>query len=790
MFRLSSPGALARDISKLTALAVSSRKARLQHRHRWPFAIVLWFVVATFASDPVQAQEPDPGAPITATGILEVVIVEDFERPRSSMVYFLREHAGARPLELEFRGRPPEHLETGHRVTVRGHAKGRKLQVDELDLDGTPDSAQVADQALPTTESRRAVVLMVDLQDAQASTRYTLEGIADSMWRSDRSVSGLYQEASLGQFSFEADSNNDGAPDVFGPFTIPESSPGCKFQDWGYAAEQAAESAGIDLSQYQHRIFVLPHWQDLPDCSWAGVANVGCSTYCRAWIAEAQSPMVFAHELGHNLGLGHAGTDLQNDGEIDAAYGDYSDVMGLSRRWHMFNAAHIDKLKWYDAFPDSMVTVSSSGTYQVAPIGMHPDSIAMPQILKIEKADSAEFYYLSYRQPTGYDDGLTSTYTQGINVHRYKGSGYGYTHFITSLNDFESFSDEANGITVTQLGHDSQYATVEVVVAGDAGGCIAQAPVVDLSPADQLVKPADGASYTVSVTNRDNAACAPTSLALSYLGTPDAVLSVDTMILAPGRSASATLRVDTIVTSDGRFGLEIQAADVDGLAPDRVEPGIGTGSVTVDGTPPSVPSGLSGRVDGNGNLQLDWLPASDSMSGIGEYTVHRDGVAVGTATGTSYTDPDVFGGVTYRYSVTATDAVGNMSATSESISVTVGNMGDGDTTMRVTDLDGRAASNRGRWSGEVTVTVRDALARPVSGATVLGGWSAGADGEGSCTTDATGACRVGKAGIGKKVRSIVFTIDQVSHADLRFDGSAGSDPDGDSDGTSIVLYKP
>ncbi len=74
------------------------------------------------------------------------------------------------------------------------------------------------------------------------------------------------------------------------------------------AAEDAAQAAGVDLSLYRHRVLVLPRHNDLPDCSWAGVANVGCSSFCRAWIAEGESPMVFAHELGHNLNLAHAGT--------------------------------------------------------------------------------------------------------------------------------------------------------------------------------------------------------------------------------------------------------------------------------------------------------------------------------------------------------------------------------------------------------------------------------------------------------------------------------------------------
>ena len=59
--------------------------------------------------------------------------------------------------------------------------------------------------------------------------------------------------------------------------------------------------------------------------------------------------------------------------------------------------------------------------------------------VKIKKPDTGEFYYLSYRQPIGYDDSLSSTYTQGVNIHRYQGEGYGYTYFISSLEDLATF---------------------------------------------------------------------------------------------------------------------------------------------------------------------------------------------------------------------------------------------------------------------------------------------------------------------------------------------------------------
>jgi hypothetical protein len=72
--------------------------------------------------------------------------------------------------------------------------------------------------------------------------------------------------------------------------------------------------------------------------------------------------------------------------------------------------------------------------------------------------------------------------------------------------------------------------------------------------------------------------------------------------------------------------------------------------------------------------------------------------------------------------------------------------------MHVGDLDGSSApAPRNHWNANVTITVHDANENPVANATVSGTWSAGTGGSDSCTNH---------------------------------------DPDGDSNGTSIVILQP
>jgi hypothetical protein len=625
-------------------------------------SLALWFPAAA------QAARSQPAEAVDASGELDVVIKDDFVRQRFEKEYFLRGEAG-RWYRLQFKHAPPEHLKTGQRVRARGKARGRLLSVESLVEEGAgaATSGGAAGVDSPAALNlRRVVVLMVDLANAKASTRYTLAGVTGQMYTNGQSVDGLYRQASFGQVGFAPDSNGDGAPDVFGPFAIAYDNSTCDYYGWANAAESAAQAAGINLSLYQHRVFILPRYSDLPACSWAGLANVGCGTFCRAWIAEAESGMVIAHELGHNLNMAHAATDPENDGVVNAEYGDYSDPMGLSRSWHVFNAGHLDQMGWLASFPGNTTTVSASGTYDLAPIGPDPTLSSWPEILKIAKPNTNEVYYLSYRQPAGYDTSLGAAYTGGVNVHRYRGSGYGLTHHIKTLADGGSFSDEVNGITVTQIAHASGFATVRVDF-----GCAAATPAVSLTPATAMVRPGAPASYSVLLSNADSAGCSGTVFDLAYAGTPSATIVPASQVLAGGEAGVATLSAQTTL-ADGNYSLQVRAVDSDGGAPAHPVAGVGSASLLVDATPPTVPTGLRGSVDRKGKVSLSWSASTDSLSGVTRYQVIRNASVIATVTGTTYTDTTAPAGTTSVYQTAAVDGVGNLSASSSPLSVTVG----------------------------------------------------------------------------------------------------------------------
>jgi hypothetical protein len=111
------------------------------------------------------------------------------------------------------------------------------------------------------------------------------------------------------------------------------------------------------------------------------------------------------------------------------------------------------------------------------------------------------------------------------------------------------------------------------------------------------------------------------------------------------------------------------------------------------------------------------------------------------------------------------------------------------TVMHIGDLDG-SSTGSGKWTATVTITVHDANHNPVANATVSGKWSNGASGTSSCTTNSNGQCTVSKSGIPKGKSSVTFTVNNVTRPASTYNSAINHDPDGDSNGTRIVVRRP
>jgi len=110
--------------------------------------------------------------------------------------------------------------------------------------------------------------------------------------------------------------------------------------------------------------------------------------------------------------------------------------------------------------------------------------------------------------------------------------------------------------------------------------------------------------------------------------------------------------------------------------------------------------------------------------------------------------------------------------------------------LHVGDLDRSTTTGASGWTAKVAIEVHSSSHGLVSGATVAGSWSGGYTGTGSCTTDGTGRCLVATSNISKKVVSVMFTVSAASKSGYVYQSASNHDPDGDSNGTAIMVNKP
>jgi hypothetical protein len=110
--------------------------------------------------------------------------------------------------------------------------------------------------------------------------------------------------------------------------------------------------------------------------------------------------------------------------------------------------------------------------------------------------------------------------------------------------------------------------------------------------------------------------------------------------------------------------------------------------------------------------------------------------------------------------------------------------------MHIGDLDRSAVNSGTKWNATVTIKVHNASEGVVSNATVTGKWSNGATGTVTCVTNSSGICTITKTGISTSTTSVTFTVTNVTRSSFTYKSSSNHDPDGDSNGTVIIVSKP
>jgi hypothetical protein len=163
--------------------------------------------------------------------------------------------------------------------------------------------------------------------------------------------------------------------------------------------EKAAKAAGLDPDDFDYLINVI-------DCG-GGAAAFSPGRIMGVY-GQSDSPHVYKHEFGHNLGYAHGATytrcPKQEDtvktplGCTETGYGDTGDtVSGGGTLYPAYN-------RWWSGWLDETqaVTISHTGLYRLGVLGRSD-----PQLYLINvPADSTTVTHLSleYRKPTPYDN--------------------------------------------------------------------------------------------------------------------------------------------------------------------------------------------------------------------------------------------------------------------------------------------------------------------------------------------------------------------------------------------------
>ena len=472
-------------------------------------------------------------------GELTVLRVDDFEKKISQVFYHLTtEDASPKTYTLHFAKDPPQLL-SGSKILAKGVRLDSSLVLAQGGSTGTQTSSAGKSS---TTGDQKTVVLLANFQDK--TLECTNSDVASVMFTGAKSVDKFFRDASFNQTSFS------GA--VFGPYPIPYSSATswCDYAAWSTALENAAANAGVSLNNYSRRVYVFP----LHSNCYGAQGTVGGKP-SKSWLCGFCSyPDVYSHELGHNLGVGHASTPADE-------YGDASCIMGYRYGLRHFNTPHKVEMGWIPASRVQSVTATGTYTYTVS-LSEQTDGLAI-QAVKIPKPDLSGYYYFSYRRPLGFDEGLALVFRDKTSVHRWSGVPSDKTFLLAALADGESFTDAANGITVTQQSHDAATATLAITSKGPQ--CVIAPPYFSASLLTQAGGAGQPMTFTLYVNNADTSVCSSTTFALN--GTVPAgwtsSFSPQTLQVAPAATGSSVWTVTPPPgTPDGSYSLTAQVVDV------------------------------------------------------------------------------------------------------------------------------------------------------------------------------------------------------------------------------------
>jgi len=381
-----------------------------------------------------------PVLAVEKTGTLRITEWDDFENNRHWRTYELVEEGSNALFGLE--NAELNQLRSGDKIKASGTVINNVLYMGN-------EAVQIEATAQPIVSGQQdTLVIVAEFKDKPPEC--SMQEINDLLWEKNAtySIDGLYRTISGGNLWF--------AGQVVGVYTLPYlSTDDYDLNGWADALNNEALRNKINPADYNRVIYVIP-----PNTiGYAGLASFG-GNHTNAWIFSCRSPDLYAHELGHNLGMNHAAIPTFD-------YGDVSDFMGLGMQtWRGLNLPHLIQMGWMPGA--NIQTITENGIYEISATSKDYDTAGL-QGLRIENV-LEDPIFLSYRLREDYDFELSTYYSDSISVHTHAG-GATRTYLLGNLhnppNQYGNDTIYINGTTIRLLSHDNMSATVSISLEGE-----------------------------------------------------------------------------------------------------------------------------------------------------------------------------------------------------------------------------------------------------------------------------------------------------------------------------------